>query len=59
MINEMCQRVGLPLKVGSKIYALALTHAMRTTGGFTDMVLVAQAISYAGKNKHLLKEEWR
>ena len=59
MVEEMCRRAGLPKRTGLKILGFALIAAVRAGHTNKDMVKVAQAISYAGKNKHLLKEEWR
>jgi 4-hydroxy-3-methylbut-2-en-1-yl diphosphate synthase IspG/GcpE len=58
MVVEMCRRVNLPLRIGNRIFALALEWSFHSNHP-VDMILVAQAISYAGKNKHLLKEQYK
>lgn len=58
MITEMCRRVNLPIAVGNRIRVLALQWAITHNHAQVDMVLVAQAISYAAKNKHLLKRNY-
>lgn len=57
MTVEMCRRVNLPISVGTRIRALALEWSIISNQPF-DMVLVAKAISYAAKNKHLLKRNY-
>ena len=58
MVVEMCKRVNLPLRIGNRIFALALEWGYHVNQP-VDMVLVAQAISYTSKNKHLLKEQYK
>ena len=55
---EMARRVGLSRRFAMKVFYIALRSGLNSSNA-VNMVLIAQAISYAGKNKHLLKEEWR
>lgn len=57
MVTEMCKRVNLPLAVGNRIMAKALEWSIISGQPF-NMVLVARGISYAAKNKHLLKRNY-
>lgn len=57
MIILMCKRVELPVSVGRRILALAFEWSIINNQPF-NMILVAQAISYAAKNKHLLKRNY-
>lgn len=54
LVDEMCDRLGLPRRTGMKI--LANCHVMRLKYGRPiDMVLVAQAIKYVSENRQYLQ----
>lgn len=58
-IEEMCRRVGLPIRTGSHIYTKALIRAVRFGQNSADMVLVAKAIKYVAENREHLRPQWR
>jgi len=56
---EMARRVGLKREFAIRVFYIGLRSGLNMNTGGVDMVTIAQAISYAGKNKHLLKAEWQ
>lgn len=54
MTDEMARRAGIPHATGRVILSMARI-CLRKAGKSMNMILVAEAIKYAGDNKHLLK----
>lgn len=59
MVEDMCERVGIPYALGRVILSMARTTLGVTADGGTDMVAVARAIKYTSDNRHLLKRPTR
>lgn len=55
LVDEMCRRVGLSTSIGRTILSMArVCYAKQFIPA--DMTVVAQAISYAAKNKDRLRQ---
>ncbi len=58
MVQAMCERVDLSLRVGSYILSMCRLKSP-LPGGLIDMVEVAQLIKYASENQEDLKPQFK